>query len=183
MTQYIITDPVYILSDKVWRDICDQCSGLPDKKYTKKFNSLTTKALNKLAGTRNAVACHTGFGDWDNQIYGSNERAIIKRFFTADSGMVCVVRYTKKIEDALTMNGNDKLISKGGIAVIETVGKVTIEMDTSNEDWTVVYVDDEYDCFGSHEIFEEDYEEEDDEDYEEEDEDDDDEDEDEEEDD
>lgn len=164
MTEYIITDPVYILSDEVWRDICDQCSGLPDKKYTEKFNSLTTKALNKLAGTRNAVACHTGFGDWDNQMYGSDESAIIERFFTADSGMVCVVRYTKKIKDALTMNGNDKLISKGGIAVIETVGKVTIEMDTSNEEWTVVHIDDEEDCFSSHEIFDEDYED-DDEDY------------------
>lgn len=148
MPKYIITDPRYILSNEVWSDIWNQCAGLPDKEYSKKFRSLISKALNTLAGTKNAVACKTGFGDWDNQIYGCEDK-IIERFFTADSGMVCVVKYNKAIKNALIARGNGKFISEGRIALLKTEGKVNVEMDTDDEEWTVVYINDEVDYFNS----------------------------------
>ena len=163
MTKYIITDPCYILSNEVWDNICSQCEH--DDFSNGKFDTLCTEALNKLAGTTNAVACGTGFGDWSNSICCSNDDKVIESDFFADSGMVCVVEYNEAIQNAL---GNDELISKGGIALIETEGEVVIEMDTSNSEWTMVYIEDDEDEFNSmpfdEEDEEEDYDEEDEED-------------------
>lgn len=167
MTKYIITDPCYILSDEVWNNICGQCEN--DDFSNGKFDTLCTDALNKLAGTTNAVACGTGWGDWENCMHSSNDDKIIETDFFADAGMVCVVEYNEAIQNALIAKGNDGLISKGGIALIETVGEVTIEMDTSNAEWTMVYIEDDEDDFNSmvppfdEEDEEEDYDEDDDE--------------------
>lgn len=147
MTKYIITDPCYVLSDEVWSDICGQCES--DDFYNGKFDTLCTEALNKLAGTTNAVACGTGWGDWDNRIHCSDDDKIIEADFFADAGMVCVVEYNEAIQNALVAKGNTILISKGGIALIETEGEVTIEMDTSNAEWTVVNIEDATDGFNS----------------------------------
>jgi hypothetical protein len=147
MTKYIITDPVYIIDNNVWTDICDQCDG--DGFDNSKFNNLCTEALNKLAGTTNAVACHTGYGDWDNCMHCSNDNKIIEADFFADSGTVCVVEYNEAIQNALVTKCNDRLIANGGIALIETEGEVTIEMDTSNAEWTIVNIDDAKDSFNS----------------------------------
>ena len=147
MTKYIITDPVYIIDHKVWMDICGQCEG--DDFDNSKFNNLCTEALNKLAGTKNAVACHTGYGDWNNCIHSSNDNKIIKADFFADSGTVCVVEYNEAIQNALITKCNDRLITEGGIALIETEGEVIVEMDTSDAEWTVVNIDDAKDSFTS----------------------------------
>jgi hypothetical protein len=170
MTKYIITDPCYVLSDEVWDNICSQCED--DDFSNGKFDTLCTEALNKLAGTTNAVACSTGIGDWTNCIQCSNDDKVIEEEFFADSGMVCVVEYNEAIQNVFK-NG---IISRGGVALIETEGEVIIEMDTSHEDWTIVYIEDDEDEFNSM-PYDDDYDEDEDEDdYDEEDEDDEDED-------
>lgn len=147
MTKYIITDPCYILSDEVWNNICSQCEN--DDFSNGKFDTLCTEALNKLAGTTNAVACGTGWGDWSNRMHSSNDDKIIEADFFADAGMVCAVEYNEAIQNALIAKGNDGLISKGGIALIETKGEVIIEMDIRNSEWTVVNIEDDEDGFTS----------------------------------
>lgn len=161
MTKYIITDPCYILSDDTWNECCKVFDTYKNDEFMyQRFDEAVTKALNKLAGTKNAVACGTGIGDWSNSICCSNDDKVIESDFFADSGMVCVVEYNEAIQNAL---GNDELISRGGIALIETEGEVVIEMDTSNSEWTMVYIEDDEDEFNSM-PFDEDYDEDEDED-------------------
>lgn len=147
MTKYIITDPCYVLSDDTWSNICNQCKN--EDFYNGTFDRLTSEALNKLAGTTNAVASATGFGDWDNCMHCSNEDKIIQTDFFADSGMVCVVEYNDAIQQALKDKDNVRLIEKGGIAVIETEGNVEITMNTEDPNWTVVEIEDDNDVFNS----------------------------------
>ena len=149
MTKYIITDPCYILPDATWSDICSQCKN--EDFYNGTFDRLCTEALNKLAGTKNAVASATGYGDWSNCMHCSNDDKIIQSDFFADSGMVCVVEYNDKIQQALKDKQNEKLVDKdkGGAALIETEGEVKITMDTRDSQWTVVEIEDEHDGFNS----------------------------------
>ena len=147
MTKYIITDPCYVLSDDTWSNICNQCKN--EDFYNGTFDRLTSEALNKLAGTTNAVASATRFGGWDNCMHCSNEDKIIQTDFFADSGMVCVVEYNDAIQQALKDKDNICLIEKGGIAVIETEGNVEITMNTEDPNWTVVEIEDDNDVFNS----------------------------------
>lgn len=142
MTKYIITDPCYILSDEVWQSICNQCHD--DDFYNGKFDNLCTYELNKLAGTTNAIASATGYGDWSNTINGSNRDKILQSDFFADSGMVCVVEYNHKVIEALEANKNVNLIQEkvGGAALLDLVEPVEISVDTSDKSWTVIYLKD-----------------------------------------
>lgn len=160
MKKYIITDPCYVLSNDTWSDICNQCKD--DDFYNGTFDRLVSEALNKLAGTTNAVASATGFGDWSNCMHCSNDDKIIQSDFFADSGMVCVVEYNDKIKAALEANNNSRLIDEdvGGAALIDTEGEVEITMNHDDSNWTVVEIEDEVDAFNS---LIADYEEEDDE--------------------
>ena len=143
MTQYIVTDPCYVLPNNTWDEIC--------KHYTtdEEFIKLVTQELNKLAGTTNALAANTGFGDWSNTLSSTNDKKIIRHDFFADSGTVCVVEYNDKIKSAVEENKNDYLIDYGGMALIETKGDVKVKMDTSDKSWTVVKIKDEKDMFSS----------------------------------
>jgi len=143
MTQYIVTDPCYVLPNSTWDKICK------DYKTDEEFIKLVTQELNKLAGTTNALAANTGFGDWSNTLSSTNESKIIRHDFFADSGTVCVVEYNNKVRSAIQENKNDYLIDYGGMALIETKGNVKIEMDTSDKNWTVVQIKDEEDTFRS----------------------------------
>ena len=148
--QYIVTDPCYIIGNEEWSKICDQCSNNGDWNDDK-FNSLCSDALKVLSGTKDACACHTGFGDWSNAMHCSNDNKVIQCDFFADSGMVCVVEYNDKIKAALKSKDNERLVDEdvGGAAIIECDGDVKIEFDTEDPDWTVVYIEDDHDCFNS----------------------------------
>ena len=154
MTKYIITDPCYIISDQVWSECCNEAFDKPlndsQDKY-EKFDQLVTNELNKLAGTTNAKAGRTGFGDWSNCMHSSNDDKIIQSDFFADSGMVCIVEYNDAIKAALEANDNSHLVNEdvGGAALIETEGNVEITINTENPDWTVVEIEDDNDAFGS----------------------------------
>ena len=143
MTQYIITDPCYVLPEQTWDEIC--------KHYTtnEEFIKLVTQELNKLAGTTNALAENTGFGDWSNTMFSDDDSKIIYHDFFADSGTVCVVEYNDSIKSAITANGNDHLLSIGGMALIETEGDVKVKMDTKDKNWTVVRIKDNKNYFDS----------------------------------
>lgn len=145
--QYIITDPCYILDDVTWGNICDQCKS--EDFYNGTFDSLVTKELNKLASTTDAQATHTGFGDWENLIHSDDESKVLHGDFFADSGMVCVVEYNDAIRKALINNDNEKLIERGGVAVIETEGNVTIEFDHTDKSWTEITIQDDNNVFCS----------------------------------
>jgi len=141
--QYIITDPCYILPDVTWDRICNECEN--EDYYNGKFDNLVTQALNEIAGTTNAKASSTGFGDWSNSMHSSDDNKIMQSDFYADSGMVCVVEYTKKFQSKET----NELIERGGAALIKTEGDVKIKMNTDDPNWTVVEIDDDTDSFNS----------------------------------
>lgn len=148
MSKYIITDPCYILNDIVWDNACKECFDDSPEQYAN-FDKRITQELNKLANTNNALASGTGYGDWNNEIYSSNGRKVLQSEFFADSGMVCVVEYNEFIQKALEEKDNTRLIERGGCALIETVGRVSVKMDMSNKDWTVVEIYDDESHFHS----------------------------------
>ena len=146
--QYIITDPCYILDDVTWDNACKEVFDDKSDQY-ERFNSRITDELNKLAGTTDAQATDTGFGDWENLIHSDDESKVLHCDFFADSGMVCVVEYNDAVKKALTNNDNEKLIERGGIAVIETEGNVTIEFDHTDKNWTEITIQDDNNVFCS----------------------------------
>ena len=123
MTKYVITDPCYIVDEKTW----DKClKDFPN------FPKLVAEHLTKLTKEK-AYASDTGFGDWSNGLIG-NDGYIGS--FGADSGMVSVCKYTKKVAERLSE------IFAGCYCVFEADGPLDVVFDTSDKQWTVVYIED-----------------------------------------
>lgn len=123
MAKYVITDPCYIVDEKTW----DKClKDFPN------FPKLIAEHLTKLT-KENAYASDTGFGDWSNALFDS--KGCIG-YFGADSGMVSVCKYTKKVAERLSG------ISAGCYCVFEADGPLDVVFDTSNKQWTVVNIKD-----------------------------------------
>lgn len=123
MTKYVITDPCYIVDEKTW----DKCiKDFPN------FPKLIAEHLTKLTKEK-AYASDTGFGDWSNGLIG-NDGYIGS--FGADSGMVSVCKYTKKVAERLSD------IFCGCYCVFEADGPLNVVFDTSDKQWTVVYIED-----------------------------------------
>ena len=123
MTKYVITDPCYIVDEKTW----DKClKDFPN------FPKLIAEHLTKLTKEK-AYASDTGFGDWSNGLIG-NDGYIGS--FGADSGMVSVCKYTKKVAERLSE------IFAGCYCVFEADGPLNVVFDTSDKQWTVVYIED-----------------------------------------
>ena len=123
MTKYVITDPCYIVDEKTW----DKClKDFPN------FPKLIAEHLTKLTKEK-AYASDTGFGDWSNGLIG-NDGYIGS--FGADSGMVSVCKYTKKVAERLSG------IFAGCYCVFEADGPLDVVFDTSDKQWTVVYIED-----------------------------------------
>ena len=138
MTRYIITDPCYVLDRDVWDKCCEkaQKSGLWDDEV---FHKVVSEELEKLSGKK-AWATDTGYGDWDNSVFG-NSCYVENMDFCADSGMVCVCAMTEPVEEALKKsfpNGYERCV-----AVIKCEGEVNVEFDKSCGDWTVVKITDD----------------------------------------
>ena len=159
MTKYIITDPCYILDSDTWQDCCSKANrnGLWDDEF---FDLLVMQALEQKSGSK-AWATGTGIGDWDNSI-GGNYKKVIQNRFVADSGMVCVCKWTEEIEQYLKEEYGR--FFEMGIAIIECVGDIDVELDKSDSSWTVVKIKDDEgrfesllaDCFDEEEDYEED---------------------------
>lgn len=131
-TKYIITDPCYLLSHNDWAslfhdlDLCTEAGR-------NELNSRIEFALEKLTGSKSWVA-ETGYGDWSNVIIGNVFDG--RSDFCADSGTVCVCKYTPELEKIK--------ITDWAAAIIEAEGEITVEMDTSNPHWTIVRIEDSY---------------------------------------
>lgn len=145
--EYLITDPSYVLTWQDWDVACKELDGCTDQ-YDR-FNAVVTARLNELAGTKDAVACETGAGDWKNAMTGSHDREdVIYPNFFADSGMVCVVKYNEAIKNQFeVVKRYGHLFERGGAALVRTKGKVKITMD--RKFITVVKIKDEDGSFSS----------------------------------
>ena len=123
MTKYVITDPCYIVDEKTW----DKClKDFPN------FPKLIAEHLTKLTKEK-AYASDTGFGDWSNGLISKDGYI---GSFGADSGMVSVCKYTKKVAERLSG------IFAGCYCVFEADGPLNVVFDTSDKQWTVVYIED-----------------------------------------
>ena len=123
MTKYVITDPCYIVDEKTW----DKClKDFPN------FPKLIAEHLTKLTKEK-AYASDTGFGDWSNGLMSKDGYL---GSFGADSGMVSVCKYTKKVAERLSE------IFAGCYCVFEADGPLDVVFDTSDKQWTVVYIED-----------------------------------------
>ena len=123
MTKYVITDPCYIVDEKTW----DKClKDFPN------FPKLIAEHLTKLTKEK-AYASDTGFGDWSNGLMSKDGYLAS---FGADSGMVSVCKYTKKVAERLSG------IFAGCYCVFEADGPLDVVFDTSDKQWTVVYIED-----------------------------------------
>ena len=123
MTKYVITDPCYIVDEKTW----DKClKDFPN------FPKLIAEHLTKLTKEK-AYASDTGFGDWSNGLISKDGYL---GSFGADSGMVSVCKYTKKVAERLSE------IFAGCYCVFEADGPLDVVFDTSDKQWTVVYIED-----------------------------------------
>lgn len=123
MTKYVITDPCYIVDEKTW----DKClKDFPN------FPKLIAEHLTELTKEK-AYASDTGFGDWSNALFDSKGCV---GYFGADSGMVCVCKYTRKVANKLSG------IFGGCYCIFEAEGPLNVVFDTSNKQWTVVGIED-----------------------------------------
>lgn len=123
MTKYIITDPCYIVDEKTW----DKClKDFPN------FPKLIAEHLTELTKEK-AYASDTGFGDWSNALF--NSKGCVG-YFGADSGMVSVCKYTRKVANKLSG------IFGGCYCIFEAEGPLNVVFDTSNKQWTVVGIED-----------------------------------------
>lgn len=135
MTKYIMTDPCYILPDDTWKKCCEELDKYEGVEQTEKFSEAVTKALQERFG-KNSEAYDTGIGDWSNEIRG--DAKIIQEHFFADAGMVCVCPVNEEIENLIReFKGTWQ-----GAAIFEMSDNVKIDIDVSNNEWTVVTVTD-----------------------------------------
>ena len=131
MIEYIVTDPCYILPDNIW----DQCCKSLDDGF-EVFNETVSKALAEFSGCQ-AWACDTGYGDWNNEIFGCNVK---KSDFCADAGMVCICQLSDKIKDYIEQHYDTIFFS--GAAVFEMSDTISVEFNQNCRDWTVITIKD-----------------------------------------
>ena len=123
MNKYVITDPCYIIDEKAW----DEClKDFPN------FPKLISQHLTELTEEQ-AYASDTGFGDWSNGLISKDGYI---GSFAADSGMVSVCKYTKEVAERLSG------IFARCYCVFEADGPLNVVFDTSDKQWTMVYIKD-----------------------------------------
>lgn len=146
MKRYVVTDPCYILPREIWSACCDKAESVYGDDWGENFDKFVQEALKDFTQGQ-AFVCSTGFGDWDNDLYGPRVEGLGS--FCADSGMVCVCEYTGKVSDALNKDSN--AIEAERAAVFEAEGPIEVDFDTSRSDWTVVEIEDANgDCWNTH---------------------------------
>ena len=133
MKKYIVTDPCYILPRDLW---CKCCEELNDKEdQYERFDKKCTELLNQFAGTTDAYACGTGWGDWDNELFGSPGENIKQPRFFADAGMVCVCEYTEAVKNSLSSH-----LLEDGAAVFEIEEGTVHVRQGGSSNWTVLTI-------------------------------------------
>lgn len=128
--KYIVTDPCYIIrDDNVWKEFCKKSNEFigpyvtPEAvKVLREYIGLSTDDLIEVE--------ETGYGDWCNSIKSLSDKVnIIRKGFYADAGLVCVVPLTDDLKDV-----------NGAIFEVPDNAKITVDLDTKNKYWTMIYV-------------------------------------------
>lgn len=132
MSKFVITDPSYILPSEIWEECCDKAKAHGDDGWGEYFNGIVQEALKEFTQGQ-AFVSGTGFGDWDNGLWGPNIDD--NGNFYADAGMVSVCEYNEKVASRL---GN--IVQKGGASVFNAQGPIKVKFDTSDSSWTVVEI-------------------------------------------
>ena len=157
--KYLITDPCYIISHSDWDALCDQATE--EEKYQGRdwsdiFGKLVAAHLRTISGNQYADACDTGYGDWENHMFG---RAVKQSEFGADSGMVCMVELTSKLTEYINVDKENSIANVMSLsAVLESDDVLHAEFNTDNSNWTELCV---VDSRGSVVAYSEPYEDED----------------------
>lgn len=109
MKYVVVTDPCYILSDKTWDELGNKY-GWGDE-----FTLKVAEKLREISGDPKAVAGITKVGDWCNSMtYIGGICHVLEPDFAADSGMVCAVELTDKLQEYWQKNGSS--VSEGCVA-------------------------------------------------------------------
>ena len=132
---YVVTDPCYIIQDeRLWNSLVDEMykdDQLGSDTYP------VTRELENITKCE-AWSAQTGYGDWANRMEGDSVLGVNEEF-CADSGMVCVCRYTNEVSRILLYNE----IPSYCYALVEMDPEtVRVTMDCSNHRWTVVTIED-----------------------------------------
>lgn len=145
-TKYIITDPCYLISGKEWSRVytsaevfCKKEGTFNDFRRFREIHEVEIAAWLEFETGSKAFVSSTGYGDWENSLFsidGKNKEHVGD--FMADSGLVCVAKVSKELEDIA-----EDLDRHGLAAVFEAEGEITVEMDTSDSSWTVISIKDE----------------------------------------
>lgn len=124
MKTYIVTDPCYIIRSNYWDYMGE--NGEWEDNIVRQLESMT----------KNKAWCFsTGYGDWSNRMEGDGVHDDHDEF-TADTGLVCVCEYT----DEVKLNLQHENIPDYCYALLDLEGDVDVSADTSNPNWTVIYV-------------------------------------------
>lgn len=144
MTKYIVTDPCYIINENKWDEICKKANA--NGKWDDELFKSMIKSELEIITQEDAYVENTGYGDWDNILYGipgtviQNSPSEDSAEFYADAGMVSVCKLVPDIADMLAV-GEYGTPTSG--AIFEAEGKIKVTMDTSDPEWTVVKISDE----------------------------------------
>lgn len=137
MTRYVITDPCYLINKDKWQELCEKASG-GDEFDSNKFNDLVREEL-EIITQDEAWVSETGYGDWDNNLYGDEDTMLTHEFY-ADSGTVCVCKFVEDIENELKKHMSEPY---PGAAIFEVGGKLAVDIDVSDPDWTYIEMSDD----------------------------------------
>jgi len=133
--QYCITDPTYILPQEVKDRIWEEWRKLGDDNDWDTFHRMEEQALSEFTNGGQAFVENTGFGDWENCIYGPGHDGGEESTFTADSGEVCVCEYTDAVKEKLDSYPNPNIA-----AVFDAVGPISVHFNTKDPNWTMVEI-------------------------------------------
>ena len=138
-SKYItVTDPSYILPAAIYDECWEKCKQLygnnGDNIDWDHYHSMLADALTEFSGAKAWVAS-TGFGDWDNTMYGP---AVVQSEFTADAGMMCVCEITEPVKAALSKLPEHCY----AIIDIDRVGIANVNFNTKDPNWHVVEITD-----------------------------------------
>lgn len=138
MTQYIITDPCYLINQDKWSQLYDLASAndiWDDEKFIR-----SVKDELEIITQADAWVSNTGFGDWENTLHGIPETIITENGdFYADSGMVCVCKVVDDITTECLKHVND---INDCAAIFEVEGELTVDIDTRDPQWTYIEMND-----------------------------------------
>lgn len=148
-TKYIITDPCYLISGKEWSRVytsaevfCKKEGTFNDFRRFREIHEVEIAAWLEFETGSKAFVSSTGYGDWENSLLSiDGEKKSHVGYFMADSGLVCVAKVSKELED--TVKDLDSRGLEGLAAVFEAEGEITVEMDTSDSSRTVISIKDE----------------------------------------